>query len=415
MKIRVDVFTKNIFLVFTGSLLASLANLLCQLLIAHKFSPASFSAFNSIISIFTVVSVPLVTAQTAVAKYSAEFIASSQPAKANFIISAFFKRGLILAVSTWPVFYYLCLKIVYFLKVDSSLAALALSLLIASCWVVPVLLGASQGLELFGQYSAAIIAGSLLKLALVAIALAFNFHIAALLGSFLSANIFTIAVLALGLGLSALLRSRIQAVNLRPIIRYFLPVAFSLFFFTALVNMDMILARHIFSASVSGLYSISQMLGKVFLFLPMAISVVLLPRSSALKAKEADTRGVVYRSLIYAFILCSVSAIIYNIFPGFILKALTGKSFLISLNLGRLFCLSMSFFSFSYILITYFISIRDLRFLKYLGFSAVLQALAIIYFAKSIFAIQAVLCVNAVLLFLINIYIMHKTTRLSTG
>ncbi|HLD83107.1 MAG TPA: hypothetical protein VI976_04080, partial [Candidatus Omnitrophota bacterium] len=97
-----------------------------------------------------------------------------------------------------------------------------------------------------------------------------------------------------------------------------------------------------------------------------------------------------------------------NIFPSLVLKALTGKVYLESVILGRLFSLSMSFFALLLILITYFLSLKDLRFIKYLGLFTLLQALAIILFHRTLIQVQSILCINAAILFIIHLTLAYK-------
>ena len=121
-----------------------------------------------------------------------------------------------------------------------------------------------------------------------------------------------------------------------------------------------------------------------------------------------DTGSTLKRSLLYAFLLCIIANIVYNLFPSFILKALTAKAFAESVLLGRLFGISMSFFTLLFLLITYFLSVKDMRFVKYLILSSLLQPLAIIWFGRSLMSVQLILCINSLLLFFINLSLVYS-------
>ncbi|MDD5156290.1 MAG: hypothetical protein PHF11_07415, partial [Candidatus Omnitrophica bacterium] len=183
---------------------------------------------------------------------------------------------------------------------------------------------------------------------------------------------------------------------------YMFPVAISTFCFTALTSMDMVLVRYYFNPGESGTYAVAQMAGKIFIFLPGAISIVMFPKTSGLSAKQSDTTSILRRSIVYAAILCISAGLIYNLAPVFILKVLTGKALAESVFLGRLFSISMSFFALLFIFINYFLSIKDLRFIKYLIIFSVLQALAIIFLHNNLIQIQWILCLSGFSLFLIH-------------
>jgi len=408
LKINIDNFTKNIISVFIGSFLASFLSLLYQLLIAHKFYPAVFAAFNSLLSLFTIISIPILTFQTAIAKYSAEFLAHNNTGKVTALLSGFLKKNIFFSAVTLIIFYYFSLYITAKLKVDSNACVYILSLLFATCWIVPVLMGGAQGLELFGWYISALLISSVLKLILAFVFVIAGFHIAGALGAFLGSNILVIVILLFALRRSINFRPVEEKINYKEIFAYLFPISLSLFCLAALVNMDMVLVRYFFSPQDSGFYSLSQMVGKIFLFLPASISVALLPRASGLKAKNIDALHILSRCLSYAVILCAISILIYNFFPGFILKALTGKAPYESVALARIFSVSMSFFALSSVLITYFLSQKDLRFIKYLIFLTLSQGLAIIFLHPGLMSVQLILCVTSILLFITHLALAYR-------
>jgi O-antigen/teichoic acid export membrane protein len=132
------------------------------------------------------------------------------------------------------------------------------------------------------------------------------------------------------------------------------------------------------------------------------------PKISGLEAKKMDTRATLKVSLFYVLVLSILAVVLYNLFPGLILKILTGKAYPESVFLGRFFSISMSFFTLSFILIAYFLSIRDLQFIKYLVALTILQLLAIAMFHKSLVGVQLILSINAVLTFIIFLLLVWR-------
>ncbi|MFA4888636.1 MAG: oligosaccharide flippase family protein [Candidatus Omnitrophota bacterium] len=397
-KSRVDEFLKNIIIVFAGASVANALNLLYQLLVAHKLSPEEFANFNAILSIFMIISAPISTLQLVVAKYCAEFNALGQLNKLRVFLNVFFKKSVTLALVSFPLFLFICLYAGKTLKINSFIPGIILAgLLSSSC--IPVFNGAIQGLELFKWQAVISLSGGLLKLALAYILIYFGFKISGALFSLLAANLLGMAIAYLILRGYFFSPPANEQVNYREIYLYVFPIALANFCFYALVNMDMLLVKYFFTPQDAGFYSVAQMLGKIFLFLPGAISIVMFPRAAGLKAKNIVTSATLGRSLLYTAILCFLSAAFYNIFPAFVLKILTGKVFAESVFLGRLFSISMSFFTLSYILIIYFLSLGRVRFLKILGVFCLCQALGIAIFHQSLLQVQLVLCLTAILTF----------------
>lgn len=423
----IDGFTKNIIVVFSGTSLASFLNLIYQVLIAHRFSPSDFAAFNSLLSIFAIFSVPLSTLQAAVAKYSAEFSAQNQDRKVRVLLSGFLRNTFILAVIIFTVFYFLSFHIVDKLKIPSVSCGYILAILLAVSCVAPVFGGGLQGLELFKWLMSASVIGGTLKLVLAFIFILLGFHITGALGALLAGSLAGIIISYIPLkdffsfkaikenidpvrDTTNLTDNTIvsNGVDFKEIFLYLFPVILANFCFLNLINLDMILVKYFFSPEDSGFYSLAQMVGKIFLFLPAAISLTLFPRTSVLKAKNMDTVPILKKSLFYCLALCIFAVFLYNLSPALVLKILTGKAYPESVLLGRLFSISMSFFALLFVLIAYFLSLNDLRFLKYLFPFTLLQLLAIILFHHSLIQVQVVLCINAILLFVIHLILAYK-------
>lgn len=404
----IDAFTKNIAVVFVGTSLTNFCNLLYQLLIAHKFPASDFAAFNSLLSIFMLVSAPLGTLQIAVVKYCSEFNARGQIQKLKFLLSDLFRKTLILAVATAIIFWAISPHILTSLKISSVSSGYILALLLALMWLSPVLSGGIQGLEFFAWFAASSVVSGALKLGLAFIFIIFGYNIAGVLGALLISTLISLIIFYFPLRPFISLKIVEPKINYRDMLTYLLPVAISYFCFVALVNMDMILVKHYFLPEDAGLYSLAQMVGKIFLFLPAAISMVMLPRTSGLNAKNENTLSTLKKSLFYALGLCLITILFYNFFPAFVLRVLTGKAYPASILLGRIFSISMSFFAPLLILIYYFLSIKDLRFITYLVFLTLLQFLGIILFHQSLIGVQLILCINAILLFLIHLQLVYK-------
>lgn len=397
------IFLKNVIIVFLGSSLVNFINLLYQLLIAHKLTAVEFASFNSLLSVFMLISAPLGTIQVAVTKYCSEYNAQNLTIKVNFLLSDLLKKTAFLAGLTIFVFFILSGHIIAALKIESALSGYILALLIASSWILPVFSGGIQGLELFGWLSFGSVATGALKLLSAFMLTLLGYNIAGALGALLIANFSGLVIFYFPLKRFFLKKTKNEFFDYRQMIKYLFPVAISNLCFIALVSFDMVLVKYFFASADSGLYSLSQMLGKIFLFLPGAVSMVMFPRTSGLKAKNKDTVSTLNKSLLIVFVLCITAICGYNLFPSHVLKLLTGKVYPESIHLGRLFSISMSFFTLSYILISYFLSVKDLRFIKFLALFTLLQLFAIVLFHKNLIQIQLILCINGALLFITHL------------
>ena len=405
---KIDVFAKNILIVFTGSTLVNFFNLLFQLLIAHKLTPADFASFNSLLSVFMIISAPLLTLQVALAKYSSELNAQDKLSKIKFLFSGLFKKLSIVSVITFIIFLVVSLHLVDALKIQQTSCAYILALLLALSWLIPLFIGVIQGLGLFGWFiSAAVISGAI-KLILSFILIILGYSISGALGALLISAVIGLFILIIPLRKFIDFRCAKEEIKYREIFFYLLPVAVTNLCFALLTTFDMVLVKYFFASFDSGIYSLGQMVGKIFLFLPAAVSIVMFPKTSGLKAKNMETVSTLRRSLFYVSSLCAIALLVYNFFPGFILPILTGKENSEAIFLGRLFGVSMSLFALLFTLLSYFLSIKDFRFIKYLVAATILQVLGISLFHPTLVVVQLILCLNAALLFLIALMLISK-------
>jgi O-antigen/teichoic acid export membrane protein len=408
---NIDVFTKNIGIVFIGLSLVNLFNLLYQLIVAHNLSPSDFAAFSSLISIIAILTAPMQALQTVLAKYTSEFKAENQNIKVKFLLSRFFKWILFFSAASYLILFASSQYLKEILKIPAVYSVYVLALAVASFWIMYVFYGGLQGLEVFKWLIAAMVIPCPLKIILAYVFIYLGFSISGALSAFLIATLLGIVIAFFPLKNYIFFKSLQKDINtdihinFREIVFYLFPVAVSLFCFVGLVNSDMILVKYFFNSENAALYSLAQMAGKIFLFLPFAVSLVMIPRASGLKARNMDTVSTLKRALLFGSLLSIIAILGYNLFPAFTLKVLTGKTFSESIFLGRLFSISMSFFALLYILINYFLSIKDTRFIKYLVFFMLLQILAIIKFHDNLMQVQIILCINSILLFLVHLYL----------
>jgi O-antigen/teichoic acid export membrane protein len=396
---RIDDFSKNIGIVFFATAFFNFLNLLYQLFIAHQLTAAEFAAFNSLLSLFVWLSSPLMTLQTAVGKFGSEFSANKDPSKTSGLLLGLFKKSVLGAVVVFLAFLFAGPFITAKLKISSCSSGFFLAGLLASSCLSPILLGGLQGLEKFGWYAFVLILTAALKLALSFLFSPSGLNISKALAALLLASLAGIALSILPFKGILFLKAKEDKETSRKVFAYLFPVAVSLFLFMSLVNMDMVLVKYFFSGTDSGYYSLAQMAGKVFFYLPASISFVMLPKTSGLEAKNMDTGPILRRSLFYGFSLCLTAALFYNLFPAFTIRLLTGKVFPESILLGRFFSVSMTFFSMFFILMTYFLSVKDLRFIKILAAVAVLQFAAIALFHEKLIQVQVTLCLSSLFLF----------------
>jgi O-antigen/teichoic acid export membrane protein len=135
---------------------------------------------------------------------------------------------------------------------------------------------------------------------------------------------------------------------------------------------------------------------------------VMFPQTSKLHAQTKNTLNVLKKSIIYVGVLSGTAALICLLFPGLIIRLLSGQYYLECVPLARIFSVTMFFFALIYVLLFYHLSIHRLDFIYSLVLLTVFQVIAITLFHETLSQVIYIMCGNAILLFLINLYLAFR-------
>ena len=408
-------------LMFLAVTISNVLSLLYQLYMVRNLSPINYGVLNSLFSILMIVSVPSGTLQTVVTKFVSTFHAINHHEKINLLLRSFVKKTLVFGLVIFLILIFGSRGISSFLQIASPLLIVILGVITFFSIILPLTQGGLQGLQRFGYLGLTMITNGSLKLALGIIfvsigfgvmgamsAVAISAFIALLLSFIMLTSVLPRRLTLIAKSLQLKSNSPDPEMNFSEIYRYFCAVATVFLCFMVLTNIDVVLVKHFFKPLEAGYYSIAQMVGKIILFLPIAITMVMFPKVSNLHAQGKDTFHILRRSLLCVGLLCGTAALICLLFPGLIIRLLSGEEHLHCIPLARIFSVTMVFFALAYVLLFYHLSIHRLGFIYSLVLLTVLQFLAIILFHQSLSQVLYIMCGNAVLLFLINAYLAFK-------
>lgn len=416
-----DDLIKQGSLMFLAATISNIFSLLYQLYMVRNLSPINYGVLNSLFSVLMIVSVPSGTLQTVVTKFISTFYAINHHERINLLLRSFVKKTSVFGLVIFLILIFGSTGISSFLQIASPLLIVILGVITFFSIILPLTQGGLQGLQRFGYLGLIMITNGGLKLLLGVIfvsigfgvigatsALAISTFIALLLSFIMLASVLPRPLALIPESSQLKSNSPDPEMNFSEIYRYFYAVATVFFCFMVLTNIDVVLVKHFFKPLEAGYYSIAQMVGKIILFLPIAITLVMFPKTSELHAHAKATSHLLKKSLLYVGALCGTAALICLLFPGLIVRLLSGKDHLHCIPLARIFSVTMVFFALVYVLSFYHLSIHRLGFIYSLVLLTVLQILAISLFHQSLSQVLYIMCGNAMLLFLINAYLAFK-------
>ncbi|MCM8781704.1 MAG: hypothetical protein NC828_01415 [Candidatus Omnitrophica bacterium] len=404
--LKISHYLKDNLVMFISGSMAGLFNLLYQLLMLRTLPIKVYGELNSLLSLFLIVALPFTSFTTMVARFISKFNAQGEYMNLKVFLATILRHSFILGIGVFILTNLLTPILAFSLQLDSTLPIIFLAIILFLSTIIPVLSGGLQGLEKFAWLAGATTVSGFFKISLAFIFLILSLKsLSAALGVIIISLLFALLISVWPLKEYIFKIEKESYVELKEAYSYLLPTFSTLLCFSLLTNIDIVLVKHFFSPILAGTYSIAQIIGKIILFLPGTVSLVMFPRTSFLHTQSKDTLHTLKRSLIYAVALCAFSVIIFNISPQQILNIITKKAGTDYVILARLFSICMAFFALGGILLFYQLSINNFKFMKFLINLTIFQILAVTIFSifyKSLFIVLIILCVDSFILFIAN-------------
>lgn len=400
-------------IVFLGSGLASFFNLFYHLVSVRLLSAQDYGAFNALVSLILFTSMAISPLRTTLARFFTEYIEKKDFPRFLCVLKKLIRVLTVAAVAFFALFYVLGGPIAFFFKTERSYILLCSCIITVSFYslVFPAFF---QSFQKFKIYS--IVAGlsAFGKLVIGGVLMCAGMGISGGLFGFLAGSVLMFLVSLIFLPrffkryFSNLSHINAPKVSLMPICRYFFPVSIAMFSFTCLSGADVILVKHFFSQLDAGYYSIAQMVGKIVLFLPSALSIVILPKSISARVNHYSPFGYLKKALLIAGLCSFVIVAVSLLKPVFLLKLLTGNANPVSVSLVWIFAVTMSFYSFVWIIINFFLALHETRFVLPFCLLAILEVVIIYNFHSSLYMVLYSMLFFSILTFSLLMFLIKR-------
>lgn len=347
-------------MVFTGVVLANVGNYVFQLIAGRYLGPAPYGDLAALLTVTNLILLPLGGLQIWVARNVAELQASGEIDAVRW----FMRRTMLYAAGLGGITTVLlaagALPLQAVLSIESTTAVALTTLIVFPGFVTPVVWGLAQGLERFWLISVMVAALPLLRIAIGVVAFVAGAGVAGAMGATLCASIATLIVplwfVRDKLGRTVEPQGRIARGEAATTL---LPAMFGLLAMTALTSLDVIIAKREFADDIAGLYGSASLIGRLILYVPAAIVMVLLPRVAARTVAQRTSLDILGMSLLAAIVFSAVATAIYAAMPGVIIDLTFGSAYQAADDLLWRFGLAMSVFALLNILLIYHLARRE--------------------------------------------------------
>jgi glycosyltransferase involved in cell wall biosynthesis/O-antigen/teichoic acid export membrane protein len=300
----------------------NISNFLFHIVISRLLGPAHYGAVGSILSILSLLAIPLGAAQLAVTQAVIGHVDNNE----SYSLSKLIWRSLFVGILAMLVFDGLIPTIDGFLHLSSPLP-----LFLVSTWIPLATVGAVLRGALIGEYRYRAIAfstffgGGPIRLLFGAALVEAGFGVSGAIVATIIAQAFSTGSLLFSARQKV--RSHPKATAVRTAGRDMTLSVASIGSFTALIGVDTLLARHFFPATEAGLYAAGAVAAHIALFLPGSIVTVAFPHWVSGEGTSASSRKAFKESLKYTFLISIVTAGVLAVFSSLVVHALFGSKY----------------------------------------------------------------------------------------
>ncbi|MBI4830439.1 MAG: hypothetical protein HY801_02570 [Candidatus Lindowbacteria bacterium] len=312
---RETLFDEGFLILITG--LGNVFTFYFHIYMSRNLGPDDYSSLNSLMSLLYVAAIPIITVQTTITKFVAQFGARAEYPKVRRLFLECLKRVSIVALALMSLTILGAPLIGDFFNIQKNTPIIVAGILVFFTFTMPVFWAVIQGNEQFGYLGMSYFTGFVSKCGLGILFAVIGWGVGGvLLGVTLS------FVLSFVVGFWPIrevlgLPSEDDSVDMRQIYKFAAPVVVALFPLSFFCNLDIALVRHFYGEQGEGLrlagyYATASIVGKGFLFLPMGIILALFPKVARKKAVGENPTPILMRGLAIEIVLslCGIAACI---------------------------------------------------------------------------------------------------------
>lgn len=375
-------------IIFIATMIGGGCDYLFQIIMGRQLGPSSYSELNAMLSLFYIVTVPSAVIGTFMIRYTSKFKAEGRDGEIAWLMKRLLMISIALGLVLELAIFLLGPFISQFISLASMTPLYLLMLGILIVMVSPIGYGAAQGLQRFSHIAAYGITGSSTKLILGMTLVIGGYGIGgAVLGVLLG---LLFAMLVALFAVRDLLRrpsKPVEKSEVGEIVRFFFVVAFTIVFYTVMINVDIFLARQYLDPVEAGLYSTASVLGKVIWYLPSSINLVVFPKIAHAHAKKSNTVKIMRQSVLWALTLTGGVVLIYLLFPSFILEFLYGSAYSGAATALSILGVAMALFGLTNLFMNYGLAVNSKMFSFTIFLFTMLELLLIVTYHDNLVTI----------------------------
>ena len=367
------------------TLVANALNYGSNILFSHVLAPAGYGELTALFALFVVLTVPVGAAQTMIAERIAVHKAEGRMDRVRYLARHAAAHLAVISAAVGVLYIAATPLVTSALSLRHVAVALALTPMLVLGFMLPLATGVLQGLDRFTAYGLLLLAMALARICVgLPWAVAEHGPGGALVGQAVGMFMVLCAVgwllrrLNPGRGTGAAKSGFKRRPDARTVSASAAFIGFAL-----LTNLDLILAKIFLDPHEAGVYAALSTIGKVIIFLPGAVTVVMVPSAARAHHVSGSSAQVLRVSALVVAGACMLVAIPAILEPTLIIKVMFGSKYLEAAGGVLPMVIAGAGFAMTYLLAVYSVAIRDRKWVILLVGAVVVQIVGIAAFHGS--------------------------------
>lgn len=360
----------NSALLFAAMMWFNLCGYLFNVIAGRVLGPADFGALVALVAVLQIISVPTMAIQTTAVKFMAERQNDSRGAY-GLLIWLVVRVGLI-GMAAFLLVYLLSAPLATLLKIDSIASVAVMGVMAMLYPLLHLAHGALRGLGRFGALAGVIFGEGALKVGLLLVYLAAGLALLGAVSGLVLASLVACVAAYVLLGRPGR-QAPLDFGDSRALLGYGLPVLLTTVCGALLVNVDLVLARHLLPPHEAGQYAAISLLGKVIFYGSDAVVSVMFPLVAASQSRGDGHRHLLWQAGGLVVAGCGLTLLAYFLVPELVVGTLFGSAYVEAAPYLGPMGVAAVLFALAHVQVTYALALRRLRYLLALLAAVVVQ------------------------------------------
>lgn len=384
-------FMRDGAIVFASTMFVNILNFAIHFILSRKLGVVDYGVFGSLLSLLTIVGLPVGFITLTVVKFTAEFHAVGDRAKIRVLSMRILTLGAILGGIAIGLGLALQNQIAAYLHFTDTRSVVMAAVVLAISFVVPSLRGVLQGTQDFVALAVSTSIESMLKIALAVTLVYAGWGVVGIFAGYTIAGtcgfLYTLwAVRRYWDPMPTLL-----AIDARRLFQTTGAIAIGTSAITLIGFIDVPLVKHFFDPAPAGLYNAVSVCGRMIFFVVGFIPMLVLPKAAERAASGRSASVVLRQGIGVTLVLGIMGLALFLFVPDAVVRVTFGAAFLPAAKYIFAYGVAMSLLGLTNVVVTYKIGLHQYDFIAPLVAAVLVETLGIYAFHTTLWSVIGVM------------------------